>query len=201
MKPQAFDQTYTDYQTNRGALRKVVRRIYLDRAASLVRGPTLDFGCGVGELLARLPAGSKGLEYNPATVEHCRSMGLDVDWYDGTSDDWQLSMLEGHQRFESMVVSHVLEHLESPRTVLQKLLAAAGRLGMENVLVIVPGRAGFAIDDTHLTFVDQALLQDPAVVAGTGFKMQRPMYFPFDMRWLGDWLPHHELQVLFKRSV
>ena len=175
---------------------------YLRRAASLLRGRTLDFGCGVGELLAKLPAGSKGLEYNPATVEFCRRAGLDVEFYDGESDHWQLSTLGAEMggQFESMIISHVLEHLEHPRDVLNRLLWSAARLGMRRVVVIVPGRAGFRVDATHRTFIDLAYLQDASIVCGTAFSFRGARYFPGDLRGLGDWLPHHELQVVFEKE-
>ncbi|KRD77495.1 class I SAM-dependent methyltransferase [Lysobacter sp. Root983] len=194
-----FDERYTAYQTDRSALRRVVRRIYLRSAAAQLSGPTLDFGCGVGELLERLPAGSKGLEYNRATVAHCRSRGLDVDWYDGYADDWRLTPLRG-QRFESMVISHVLEHFDGPEAIASRLLVAARELGVRRVLAIVPGRAGYRIDDTHRSFVDRAMLADPALVADSGFALRRARYFPGDVRKIGDWFPHHELQALFVRS-
>jgi SAM-dependent methyltransferase len=193
-----FDQRYTAYQTDRGALRRLVRRVYLRSAAAQLQGPTLDFGCGVGELLERLPAGSKGLEYNRATVDHCRSRGLDVDWYDGYADDWRLTPLRC-RRYESMVISHVLEHFVGPEAILSQLLRSAGGLGVRRVLAIVPGRAGYRIDDTHRTFVDRAMLADPEIVADSGFSLQRARYFPGDIRKIGDWFPHHELQALFVR--
>lgn len=193
-----FDERYTAYQSQRGALRRYVRRAYLRSAAAQLSGPTLDFGCGVGELLERLPAGSKGLEYNRATVAHCRARGLDVDWYDGYADDWRLTPLQG-QRYESMVISHVLEHFEGPQAILSRLLAAARGLGVRRVLAIVPGRAGYRIDDTHRTFVDRAMLADPALAAGSGYALERARFFPGNLRAIGDWFPHHELQALFLR--
>ena len=195
-----FDQRYTDYQSERSALRKQVRRLYLRSAAGQLRGPVLDFGCGVGELLEKLPAGSLGLEYNLATVAHCQRKGLDVEAYDGFADDWSLSLLPPARRFDSMVISHVLEHLEEPARILGKLLQAAVRVGVRRVLVIVPGRAGFRIDDTHRTFVDRALLEEAGIVQDTGFAVHRSRYFPGDLRAIGDWFPHHELQVLYTRD-
>lgn len=196
---QEFDQNYTDYQTNRSLLRKWVRRAYLRSAASQLAGPTLDFGCGVGELLERLPRGSRGLEYNLSTVEFCRRKGLPVDAYDGFADDWALTALPAGSRFESMVVSHVLEHLQEPAQVLRRLLLASHKLGVHRVLAIVPGRAGFRIDATHHTFVDRALLTDAAIVQDTGFSVHRVRYFPGNVSRIGDWFPHHELQVLYTR--
>jgi SAM-dependent methyltransferase len=193
-----FDARYTEYLSNRSLLRKLVRRIYLRSAAAQLQGPTLDFGCGIGELLRRLPAGSRGLEYNKATVDFCRAAGLAVDAYDGFRDDWAMGALPVGARFQSMVISHVLEHLEHPVEVLRRLMLAARSRGVERVLVIVPGQAGFRIDDTHRTFVDMALLSASSVAADTGFLLRRARYFPGNFRKLGDWFPHHELQVLYQ---
>lgn len=195
----AFDEHYTEYQSGRSPLRKLVRRAYLASARRRLRGTVLDFGCGVGELLATLPPGSMGLEYNEATVAHCRAKGLDVGWYDGTQDDWNLSAVPEGRRFDSMVVSHVLEHLQAPAGILRKLLQSAQRIGIRRVLVIVPGRAGFRIDRTHVTFVDRAYLRDPAIVAGTEWRVVSTRHFPCNVRAIGDWFPHHELQALFER--
>lgn len=195
---QQFDSSYTQYQLDRSWLRKQVRRLYLRRAASLLTGPTLDFGCGVGELLQLLPAGSRGLEYNEATVAYCRDKGLPVDHYDGFKDDWGLSVLEDGVVLRSMVISHVLEHLDDPMEKFRKLLAASSRLGIERVLVIVPGMAGFRFDDTHITFVDHEMLA--GALEGTGFRIGYSSNFPVDIQWIGDWFAYHELQMVFERT-
>lgn len=193
-----YDSSYTSYQVNRGRIRKRVRQLYLEKAASWTRGATLDFGCGVGELLRRLPSGSMGLEYNQATVSHCHHEGLPVIWYDGFADDWALTALEPGRRFESMVISHVLEHLEEPLEVLLKLLRSGRARGIRRVLVIVPGRAGFRIDHTHRTFVDLGLLSTERIPTETGFRSIHAAYFPLNLRMVGDWFPHHELQMVFE---
>lgn len=195
-----FDSRYTQYQLDRSYVRRMIRQAYLRRAASLAKGRTLDFGCGVGELLRRLPAGSKGLEYNAATVEHCRSQGLHVDGYDGFADDWNLSVLEPDATFESLVVSHVLEHLEDPLGIFKKLLRSVASTGVTRAVVIVPGRAGFRIDPTHLKFVDRAMLGDESIPAETGFIRIHETFFPGNLRWIGDWFPYHELQVVYERQ-
>lgn len=197
---QEYDSAYTQYQLDRSLPRRAVRSVYLWTAARLIHGPTLDFGCGVGELLRQLPEGSRGVEYNQATVEHCRRQGLPVDYYDGTRDDWTLSSLPAEQTFESMVLSHVLEHLEDPIDIFCKLLPAAAARGISRVLVIVPGRAGFRIDDTHVTFVDRGMLEDEEIPARTGFRCVRGSYFPGNVRGIGDWFPHHELRMVFVRD-
>lgn len=187
-----FDADYTRYQTDRSALRKFVRRAYLRRAAAQVDGPTLDFGCGVGELLGHLPAGSRGVEYNRATVEYCRAKGLQVDFYDGFHDGWSLSLFDGSEGFRTMVVSHVLEHLDAPLDVLRSLLAAARRLRIDRVLVIVPGRAGFRIDPTHRVFVDEAMLRQ---AEGAGWRVAERFHFPFPVARAGDVFVYNELHL------
>lgn len=191
--PTEFDSEYTRYQLNRSALRKFVRRIYLRRACTQLRGRTLDFGCGVGELLSNLAPGSKGLEYNKATVEFCRNKGLDVEFYDGTSDDWALSVLGKEHGLSSMVVSHVLEHLDSPALILGKLMEAAKRIGVRRVLVIVPGKAGFRSDPTHRTFVDEPMLRS---AIPEGWKVLSIFHFPFNFARAGDVFLYNELHVL-----
>jgi hypothetical protein len=66
--------------------------------------------------------------------------------------------------------------------------------------VIVPGRAGYRIDDTHRTFVDRDMLSDPGILKKTGFRTEQVRYFPGNARVIGDWFPHHELQVLLTRA-
>ncbi|HST44761.1 MAG TPA: methionine biosynthesis protein MetW [Luteimonas sp.] len=199
--PETYDQRYTDYQTNRGRLRKWVRGAYLRKAAARLDGPTIDFGCGIGELLRRLPAGSTGLELNRATVDLCVANGLDVVHYDANSDDWSLSPLaERGPVYRSMVISHVLEHLEDPMTAFNKLLGAAGALGVDQVLVIVPGKVGYGSDATHLTFVDRAMLSRPGATRGTGFAVAGAEYFPGDLRAIGDVFIYHELHVRYLRG-
>lgn len=192
-----YGSAYTAYQTNRSALRKFVRRLYLNSAAKAMTGPTLDFGCGVGELLARLPEGSKGVEYNRASVAFCRQHGLDVTWYDGYADNWRLSALPEGSRFQSMVISHVLEHLEDPMDVLRALLRWAKSAGVQRVLIIVPGRIGYAADNTHRTYIDWEMLRSFLEVEHCGTIMRRS-YFPINMNRVGNWFRYHELQVLLK---
>lgn len=196
-----YDQGYTDYQTDRGWLRRWVRGFYLRSAAAMLDGPAIDFGCGVGDMLRVLPHGSTGLEINPATVQYCRGKGLDVVLYDADSDGWSLSPLAVDGRtYRSLVISHVLEHLEDPVGKFNALLRSAERLGVERALAIVPGKVGFASDATHLTFVDEAMLADPRVVAGTGFGLQERRHYPLDIRAVGDVFIYHELRALYVRD-
>ncbi|HEX5947246.1 MAG TPA: methyltransferase domain-containing protein [Acidimicrobiales bacterium] len=246
-----YGQEYTDRQAGRSRLRKVMRRPWLRAAAGFVEGPAIDLGCGVGELLERLPAGSMGLEINRASVAHCRAKGLDVTYYDGWADDWRLSAVcdavrarggtlapatarnasdpdsvdpgsdsgpdladpdadsgpdladpgrsRGDGTFDTLIMSHVLEHLDDPVDVLHRLLGTAGPLGLRQVLIVVPGRAGFRSQETHRTFVDRAMLSDAAVTRDTGFVLASTSYFPGNLRRIGDVFLYHELRASYVR--
>lgn len=195
--PESFDQSYLDYQVNRSALRRWVRQAYLTRAAALAPGRCIDFGCGAGELLARLGTDSVCLEYNHAAVAFCRSKGLEVGFYDGFADDWQLDQLQG-QRFDTLVVSHVLEHLDDPMRILHRLLSACDRLGIHRVLVIVPQEAGYKVDATHRTFVELPMLE-AAVAEAPGWRLATHSYFPFGLPVVGRVFAYNELQVVIER--
>ena len=234
-----YGQEYTDYQAGRSRLRKVMRRPWLRAAAGFVEGPAIDLGCGVGELLERLPAGSMGLEINKASVEHCRAKGLDVTYYDGWADDWRLSAVcdairarggtfapatsgddpdpdpdsgpdsgsdsldpgrsSGDGGFDTLIMSHVLEHLDDPVDVLHRLVETAGPLRLRQVLIVVPGKAGFRSQESHRTFVDRGMLSDPAVTRDTGFVLASTSYFPGDIRRIGDVFLYHELRASYVR--
>jgi SAM-dependent methyltransferase len=194
-----YGENYTRYQLDRGLARRVVRQLYLRSAARQLRGPTVDFGCGVGDLLQLLPAGSLGLDINPVSVDYCRSRGLDARLYDGDADGWNLEPLGSTRGLQSLVISHVLEHLEQPMEKLARLLRACERLGIEHALVVVPGLRAYERDDTHCTFVDLPMLSSTAATAGTGFRMICSRYFPCNLRVIAQGLPHHELQVSYRR--
>ena len=194
MTEHEYDRRYTAYQTDRSAFRKLVRRAYLTKARSYVRGRALDLGCGIGELLSSLPEGSKGLEYNRDTVQYCVEHGMDVSWYDGFADDWALGVVSRGDGFQTLIISHVLEHLADPMTILSKLLAAAPEKGIERLLIIVPGKAGYASDATHVTFVDEGMVRGALI--SSGWKPAHVQYFPGNLRRIGDRFAYHELQML-----
>lgn len=193
-----YGDDYTAYQLGRSPLRRVVRRHYLAAAAALASNATLDFGCGVGELLARLPDGSIGLEYNPVSVAHCQRLGLDVRWYDGFTDDFSLTGLDLPAGIETLILSHVLEHFEDPAHLLHRLVAALAP-ELRRIVLIVPGPAGFRVDPTHRRFVDLAMVHDMVRdMPGWALKMSR--YFPLNSRLVGHLFPYNELQVVIDRA-
>jgi 2-polyprenyl-3-methyl-5-hydroxy-6-metoxy-1,4-benzoquinol methylase len=198
-----FGQAYAAEQLRRSRhpLRRLIKKFYLDRVLGEIEaGPTIDFGCGAGQLLARLPAGSVGLEVNPHLVEALRQEGFDARLYDAYSDDFSLSSLESG-RYRAFTISHVLEHFDDTPAVMHKLWAACARLGVTTIVAIVPGAKGYASDTTHKTFVTREWVRDNGLEQCEGYVLECADYFPIDKASIGDWFVFHELHLVYRRKA
>lgn len=184
---------------SRHPLRRLVKRLYVDSLLRELRGPTIDFGCGAGQLLARLPPGSIGLEINSHLVEALRARGLDAVAYDSTSDGYALRGLAAG-RYVSLVMAHVLEHLDDPAAALRALFGGARRLGLERIVIVVPGAKGWRSDPTHRTFIDRAWLDRQGFRQCEGYALTRARHFPIDVARLGEYFTYHELQLIYDRA-
>jgi putative flippase GtrA len=201
-RPSEYDDAYARAQIarSRDPLRRLVRAYYLRDIVRHVEGPAVDVGCGSGDLLARLPDGSLGLEINPAAVAYGRSIGLHVDLYDPESDGYRFEMLPPH-KYRTVLFTHVLEHLDNPEQVLEAVFDAAPRTGIERVVVTLPCERGFAFDPTHRTFVNEPYLRDRGLFCRDDFSPLVVRRFPVNLRWLGRIYTFLELRVVFQRNV
>jgi SAM-dependent methyltransferase len=101
-------------------------------------GPVLDIGCNTGELLAALRRRGLdvvGLEPNGQAAGVARRRGLEV--IAEPIEDAELPT----ERFASVLLSQVLEHVEEPRLVLQKVRATLRPDGVAHVVVPNAGSA------------------------------------------------------------
>lgn len=194
-----FDADYAAEQIRRThhPLRAFIKGFYLRRMLRMLEGPTLDFGCGAGQLLQRLPPGSAGIELNPHLVKHLCSRGLTVHAAQGDMSDFDLHAFRAGQ-FHSLVIAHVLEHLPNPEQALRTLLAACRRIGIRRVLVIVPGLKGFESDATHKVFIDADWMETHIPSECNGFRRAAPAYYPGNSATLGPLFIYHEMQVVFE---
>ena len=197
-----FDFEYAAEQLRRARhpVRRLVKSFYLRNVLRDVRGPTIDFGCGAGQLLARLPAGSVGLEVNPHLIKALKVAGCTVQLARADMRDFELEGVEPG-RFRTLVIAHVLEHLPDPAAALRILLAACNRLAIERVIVVVPGAKGFASDRTHKTFIDMAYLQSKMLARVEDFVLTRTSFFPGPWEGIGRYFVFHELKVVFDRQA
>ncbi|MBT9566873.1 MAG: methyltransferase domain-containing protein [Thiobacillus sp.] len=201
MSTHDYDATYAQRQLirSRNPLRRLVKGFYLRDLCREVRGPAIDFGCGAGQLLARLPAGSLGLEVNATLVDTLRSRGLNVQLYEPELDQLRFSDLPSGQ-FETFIMSHVLEHFDHAAVRLRQILYACGRLNISRVIVVVPGAKGYAFDSTHRSFVTAAYLQRHRLLESEGYAVSTMRYYPINLEVVGKYFTFHELKIIYDKQ-
>jgi len=177
-------------------LRKLVKGFYLRNLVRDVIGPTIDFGCGAGQLLKRLPTGSIGLETNNHLVSALSNQGQNVHIYDPEYDQLCFKNLqEGH--FDTLVMSHVLEHFDNAGDGLKRILDSCNRLAIKRVIIVVPGRKGYSFDDTHRTFVDRVYIEESELTLYGGYAVSSFAYFPLNISKIGNHFSFHELKIIY----
>lgn len=196
-----FDACYASEQLRRSRhpMRRFIKGFYLRSVLSLVRGPTIDYGCGAGQLLVRLPLGSLGLEVNPHLIVAHAGAGLSVLQWQASDEGFDLQGLPPG-RFKSLVISHVLEHLPDPAAALRRLLQACSRIGVERVIAVVPGAKGYASDPTHRTFVDSRYVADQGWTQIAGYSLALQRFFPLPWEGGGKLYIYNEMQLVFDRT-
>lgn len=198
-----FDQAYADEQIRRRSspLRRLIKAQYLANLLRRFEGPTIDLGCGAGQLLERLPKGSVGLEINDALIAYLRGLKLDVIKYDAIADDFRLTPLAdpGRGPFRHFVCAHVIEHFDDPAAAVRSLLHSGARLGLESMVFVVPGSKGFATDRTHKVFVTEDYIRGQELADCGPFRLAPVDYFPGNLRQLGDLFAYHELLLTWRR--
>lgn len=199
METTVYSQAYLDYQLSRSPFRFWVRQnFYLKNMLRFAQGKVLDLGCGLGEFISLSPAGSLGLEINTETVRFGREQGLNIDYYDVSTDDYAFQGIPAGV-YRTFVMSHVLEHLPDPATVVRKVMDACDRLGIETLIFVVPGVKGFQSDKTHLTFIDKDFFCDHALNEIGNYRVIHQQYFPFDSKWFSRYFTHNELMTVYQK--
>lgn len=136
-------------------------------------GFTLDIGCGIGRNLAHLRGQGVGVDHNAASIALARKRGLLAF----TPDEFQATEYHRPERFDALLLAHVLEHLPGPAAVelvrgYAPLLKRGGKL-----ILVTPQEAGYRSDPTHVEFVDLATLE--RLIRAVGFQPVRGYSFPF----------------------
>ena len=196
-----YDSNYATRQLKRkqNVLRRFVKSFYLRNILKHVEGPAVDFGCGAGQLLERLPPSSIGLEVNLNLIRSLSADGMDVRYYDAATDGLTLSQLPVGF-FKTFIMAHVLEHFDDAATVIKQILASCRRLEVERVIVVVPGEKGYRFDKTHRTLVTRAYLHKHGALAQPGFRAISITYFPINISWIGRFFVFHEMKVVYETT-
>lgn len=181
---------YYKYLRQRSRLGSLYRKYWLyPRLSDMLKGKTLDIGCGIGDLLVHRP-NTVGLDVNPRTVEWCKSQELDV----------QLMEVDhlpfGCQTFDSVILDNVLEHIEEPRLILTEVHRV---LANDGILVIgVPGTLGYSRDPDHKVFYSKEKLVN--TVTSSGFNVQRIFAMPLNLDWLESRMRQYCVYGVFRRA-
>lgn len=170
-----------------------VQRPYRWNLQRLDLGFTLDVGCGIGRNLKNLNGHGVGVDHNPTSIAHARSRGFQAF----TVEEFLSSSFAKPHTFDSLLVAHVLEHLDLPagQKLLETYLPFIRRTG--KVVLITPQQAGQASDPTHVTYLDFAALDSLGAAVGltksTAYSFPLPAalgrIFPYNEHvWLGSFL-------------
>lgn len=113
----------------------------------------IEVGSGTGSgVLGTFSNHVRGLEINPHAVEYCKAAGLDVQLI---GDDGVFPVKDGS--VDVCVLDNVLEHIPHPRSTLDECHRITGQHG--GLVIAVPGIRGYASDDDHKKFYDEAALR------------------------------------------
>jgi hypothetical protein len=193
-----YSNDYFNYLHNRSSFRRKVRTLYLNDIKKYCIGRTIDFGCGVGELLKTLPEGSIGFEVNKVVVGFCKKNGLNVDLYVPEEDNYDLKMI-GPGEYETFTMNHVLEHLESSSKVITKIFESCNKLEIKRIVFTVPGHKGYKTDATHQTFINMDYLIKTGITDNKYYELKVNKYFPVNSESFSKFFTHNELRLVFDK--
>ena len=151
-----------------------VQRPYRWNLRRMRPGYTLDVGCGIGRNLSHIDGQGVGVDHNMTAVATCRSKGFVAF----TPDDFLQSEYNRPARFDSLLCSHVVEHMtiDEATTMLRDYLPTVRPGG--KVILITPQERGFRSDHTHVAFADFSYLDELIEKLGLVRRSRRSFPFP-----------------------
>jgi SAM-dependent methyltransferase len=136
----ALAENYANYYDDAAGLSEWRRLGAIDKCANITRlcsgfdrKEVLEIGCGDGAIMERLSSAGfssrfTGLEISPSAVRAVLEKnipGASVEIFDG----YELRFADG--QFDLAILSHVVEHVEYPRRLIQEASRAANRVFVE----------------------------------------------------------------------
>ena len=151
----------------------------------IAKGDVLEVGCGIGRNLHFLGSRAVGVDHNSLSIKVCRERGFTAY----TPDEFFALPDIEHKKFDTILFSHVIEHLtladaRSLLIIYVKYLLPSGKL-----IIICPQKRGYASDSTHVTYFDlDELAQLVASVQCSEISRES---FPFPA-FFGRWFTYNE---------
>ena len=124
---------------------------------------------------------------------------MNVHLYQPDEDDYTLKDIPAG-KFQTLVISHVLEHIENPAQVLKKLMDTCNRIGVKRIFIVVPCEKGFAHDKTHLTFITRDFIRKENLENRSEFHLVKWGYFPFNFQFIGKLFVYNELYLMYDHA-
>lgn len=198
--PTTSDPAYADRLRRLSARGGVLRR-WLDpqrpyrwNIRRLHPGYVLDIGCGLGRNLRHLDGNGVGVDHNPECIAACRADGLTAF----TSDEFATSASAVAGGFDSLLFSHVIEHLDDADAdamlaTYLPYLRDGGR-----VIVITPQERGQRSDATHVQLIDDVAVRQLA--QRNSLRVQGIRSFPFP-RFAGAFFTYNETVAVLTRAL
>ena len=181
---------YFNYLRKRSFLGLLYRKYWLyPRICDHLGGRVLDVGCGIGDFV-NFRKQTTGVDINPETVGFCRKQGLDVFQMDIN----KLPFLS--REFDGVLLDNVLEHIESPRSLIEEIYRVLKPSG--TFLVGVPGRKGYTKDSEHKVFYDEKKLVE--IISSFGFVSKTNFYMPLKSTIMDSHLSQFCLYAKFTRE-
>ena len=153
----------------------------------LATGRVLDVGCGIGRCLDFVRPRGLGVDPNETAIAVCRTNGHQAFTPHEFAEAFDPS--RSAVQFDTLLCSHVLEHLDEPTGVALLRTYLPYLRGGGRIILITPQERGQRSDSTHVRFMDAAALTQLADKAG--LQIQRISSFPFP-RFFGRWFIYNE---------
>ena len=135
-----------------------------------------------------------------AWLPHCEGRGLMLHRMTRTRIDCALKGWRS-AAIVAFVMAHVLEHIDDSAAALRQIFQSCARLGVERVIIIVPGAKGFDSDATHKTFVNRHYMQQHHLLNCEGYAMKSSGYFPGNWEWIGRYFVFHEFFIVYDKTA
>ena len=165
-------EQYHRYLLNRSTLSKIYRQFWLYPTLNReFEGRVLDIGCGIGDFL-KFRKNTVGADVNEFNVNYCKENNLEAHMISNGKYPFE------NASFDGAILDNVVEHLSDPAPTLNethRILKPGGIL-----IIGVPGKKGYTMDDDHKKFYDDKSL--PALAAQFGFRSRKILYAPLMMK-------------------